>query len=94
MSLTPLNNIGEFALLERLAKLINIYNKDKVIKGIGDDAAVIKPDIDLVQVVTTDMLVENIHFDLSWMPLKHLGYKSIVVNVSDVVAMNANPSDI
>lgn len=47
MSLTPLNNIGEFALLERLAKLINIYNKDKVIKGIGDDAAVIKPDIDL-----------------------------------------------
>lgn len=94
MSLTPLNNIGEFALLERLAKLINIYNKDKVIKGIGDDAAVIKPDIDLVQVVTTDMLVENIHFDLSWMPLKHLGYKSVAVNLSDVVAMNAIPAHV
>jgi thiamine-monophosphate kinase len=94
MSLTPISNIGEFSLIEKIAQEIKIYNNEKVIKGIGDDAAVIKPNIDMVEVITSDMLVENVHFDLSWMPLKHLGYKSVAVNLSDVVAMNATPEHI
>jgi thiamine-monophosphate kinase len=94
MSLTPISNIGEFSLIEKIAKEIKIYNREKLIKGIGDDAAVIEPDSDKVVVITSDMLVENIHFDLSWMPLKHLGYKSVAVNLSDVVAMNATPEHI
>ncbi|MBP8947179.1 MAG: thiamine-phosphate kinase [Bacteroidales bacterium] len=94
MSLTPISNIGEFSLIEKIAKEIKIYNQEKLVKGIGDDAAVIEPDRDKVEVITSDMLVENIHFDLSWMPLKHLGYKSVAVNLSDVVAMNAIPEHI
>jgi len=66
MSLTPISNIGEFSLIEKIAKEIKIYNQEKLVKGIGDDAAVIEPDRDKVKVITSDMLVENIHFDLSW----------------------------
>lgn len=91
-SRTELAQLGEFGLIERIASRIHLVNRSSV-KGIGDDAAVIDPE-DLHQVITTDMLVEGVHFDLSYMPLKHLGYKAIVVNLSDVYAMNAQPRQV
>jgi len=89
---TELASLGEFGLIERLASRIELHLPTSV-KGIGDDAAVIDP-AGLHQVVTTDMLVEGVHFDLSYVPLKHLGYKAIVVNLSDVYAMNAEPRQV
>jgi thiamine-monophosphate kinase len=93
---TELATLGEFGLIERIASRITIRNGSTV-KGIGDDAAVIDPATEgncLHQVVTTDMLVEGVHFDLSYVPLKHLGYKAIAVNLSDVCAMNAIPRQV
>lgn len=89
---TDVNSLGEFGLIDHLTKDVH-PNHPSTIKGIGDDAAVI--DIgEQYQVVSTDMLVEGIHFDLMYSPLKHLGYKSIVVNVSDIYAMNATPTQV
>jgi len=95
---TELSALGEFGLIERLASQIEL-TQPSTIKGIGDDAAVIDPwagtqENGPQQVVTTDMLVEGVHFDLAYMPLKHLGYKAVVVNLSDVYAMNAEPRHI
>ncbi|MEM7483997.1 MAG: thiamine-phosphate kinase [Bacteroidota bacterium] len=84
---TALENLGEFGLIKHLTKDFNLNHNSSLV-GIGDDAAV----LDLngkKTVLTTDMLVEGVHFDLSYMPLKHLGYKSVIVNLSDVYAMNA-----
>ncbi len=89
---TELSSLGEFGLIERIASRIQL-TQDSSVKGIGDDAAVIDPQ-GLHQVVTTDMLVEGVHFDLGYVPLKHLGYKTIVVNLSDVYAMNATPHQV
>lgn len=89
---TPLSHLGEFALIEHLTKNFKI-NHSSTIKGIGDDAAVLDFKNKKV-VVSTDLLVESVHFDLSYMPLKHLGYKAVVVNLSDVYAMNATPTQI
>jgi thiamine-monophosphate kinase len=86
---TELSELGEFGLIDRLAARVELTDPSSL-QGIGDDAAVIDPQ-GLIQVVTTDMLVERVHFDLSYMPLKHLGYKAVVVNLSDVYAMNAQP---
>ncbi len=91
-SRTELSALGEFGLIERLASRIQLQQPSTV-KGIGDDAAVIDPQ-GLHQVVTTDMLLEGVHFDLGYVPLKHLGYKAIVVNLSDVYAMNATPRQV
>jgi len=89
---TDLASLGEFGLIDHLTKNFSIKQKT-TIKSIGDDAAVL--DFKGKQiVVTTDMLVEGVHFDLSYMPLKHLGYKSIVVNLSDVYAMNAEATQV
>lgn len=89
---TELSTLGEFRLIKHLTQTIELKNPSTV-KGVGDDAAVL--DFNGKQVVTTtDMLVEGVHFDLSYTPLKHLGYKSVVVNVSDVYAMNATPKQI
>ena len=89
---TPLSDLGEFALIEHLTKNFKIKHSS-TIKGIGDDAAVL--DFKNKQlVITTDLLVEGVHFDMSYMSLKHLGYKAVVVNLSDVYAMNANPTQI
>lgn len=89
---TEVGELGEFGLIEHLSKEIKFYN-ERTIKGIGDDAAVL--DIGEEYLVTsTDMLVEGIHFDLSYSPLKHLGYKAIAVNVSDLAAMNATPQQV
>ncbi|TXD83741.1 thiamine-phosphate kinase [Subsaximicrobium wynnwilliamsii] len=89
---TPLEQLGEFGLIDHLTKNFKI-KKSSSIKGIGDDAAVLDFK-DKQVVVTTDLLVENVHFDLSYMPLKHLGYKAVVVNLSDVYAMNATATQI
>jgi len=86
---TDISELGEFGLIEKLAAGLDPQRQD-TIKAIGDDAAVLDYGGDPV-VVTTDMLVEGIHFDLMYQPLKHLGYKAIVVNLSDICAMNAIP---
>lgn len=86
-----LSDLGEFGLIERLTRDIKLKHPETV-KGVGDDAAVIKPGKHMV--VTTDLLVEGIHFDLVYTPLMHLGYKAVVVNLSDVYAMNAEPKQI
>jgi thiamine-monophosphate kinase len=89
---TDVNELGEFGLIEHLTKDIKLKHAS-TIKGIGDDAAVIKGDR-ACTVISTDLLVEGIHFDLIYAPLKHLGYKSIVVNLSDIYAMNAIPEQV
>ncbi len=89
---TDLGQIGEFGLIDHLAKNFEI-KQSSTIKGIGDDAAVLDFKGDKV-VVSTDFLVEGVHFDLSYMPLKHLGYKSVMVNLSDIYAMNAQASQV
>lgn len=88
-----IENLGEFGLIDHLTKNFIIKQKSTV-KGIGDDAAVISCEKDKEMVITTDMLIENVHFDLGYMPLKHLGYKAVVVNLSDVYAMNAEATQI
>ena len=92
-SKTSISSLGEFGLIDHLTKHIQISHSN-TIKGIGDDAAVIAPIKDKQQVITTDLLVEGVHFDLSYMPLKHLGYKAVMVNLSDVYAMNAKATHI
>ncbi len=87
-----LETLGEFALIEHLTKEFKHTNKSTA-KGIGDDAAVIENG-NFQTVVSTDLLVEGIHFDLTYVPLKHLGYKAVVVNLSDIYAMNAQPKQI
>ena len=89
---TEISEIGEFGLIERLSQHIAVKHTSTV-KGIGDDAAVISHG-EMMQVVTTDLLLEGVHFDLSYCPLKHLGFKAVAVNVSDIAAMNAIPKQI
>lgn len=89
---TELSSLGEFGLIKHLTQFVEIKNESSL-KGVGDDAAVID-NKDKLTVVSTDMLVEGIHFDLSYVPLKHLGYKAVNVNVSDIYAMNAIPRQI
>ncbi|TAM99752.1 MAG: thiamine-phosphate kinase, partial [Chitinophagaceae bacterium] len=86
---TEINSLGEFGLIDFLTKNIELQNAGTIV-GVGDDAAVLDHFGKQI-VVTTDLLVEGIHFDLAYMPLKHLGYKSVIVNLSDVYAMNAQP---
>jgi thiamine-monophosphate kinase len=89
---TEINSLGEFGLIELLTKNIEIQNASTIL-GVGDDAAVIDH-FGRQTVISTDMLIEGIHFDLMYTPLKHLGYKSVVVNLSDIYAMNATPTQI
>jgi thiamine-monophosphate kinase len=88
--LTPISRLGEFGLIEHLTREFVNHNPD-LIKGIGDDAAVYAINDTEAHIVTTDLLVEGVHFDLRYVPLKHLGYKSVVVNLSDIYAMNGTP---
>jgi thiamine-monophosphate kinase len=90
--MTDVNTLGEFGLIEHLTRDFPI-TQPSTLKGIGDDAAVIDNGA-FCTVVSTDLLVEGIHFDLGYMPLKHLGYKSVIVNLSDIYAMNAIPKQI
>ena len=89
---TSLAELGEFGLIQHLTNSIKLSHKSSV-KGVGDDAAVLEFGKKQV-VVSTDLLVEGVHFDLSYVPLKHLGYKAVMVNLSDVYAMNANATQI
>lgn len=91
-SKTDLSQLGEFGLIEHLTHNFSIQQPSTV-KGIGDDAAVLSFN-DKKTLVSTDLLVEGVHFDLAYMPLKHLGYKAIVVNLSDICAMNAVPTQV
>ncbi|MBD0258147.1 MAG: thiamine-phosphate kinase [Cytophagales bacterium] len=90
---TELAALGEFGLIERLGRDVQQYHPETR-KGIGDDAAVLDLGGDQLTVITTDMLLEGVHFDLSYAPLPHVGYKAVAVNVSDVAAMNAIPKQI
>src|SRR5690554_5319047 len=92
-STTSIASLGAFGLIDHLTKIFKIKQRSTV-KGIGDDAAVISCNSKNEIVVTTDLLLEGVHFDLSYVPLKHLGYKSVIVNLSDVYAMNAEPTQI
>ena len=89
---TSIESLGEFGLIDHLTNGITAKNSS-TIKGIGDDAAVIDMG-DKYQLVSTDLLVEGVHFDLAYMPLKHLGYKAVAVNVSDICAMNGDATQI
>ena len=92
MERTEIKDLGEFALISKLTKDL-AKNRPSTLLGVGDDAAVIDP-LGKRVVATTDMLVEGVHFDLSYVPLKHLGYKAVIANLSDVCAMNAKPTQI
>ena len=89
---TSISQLGEFGLIDHLTKHFDI-KQPSTIKSIGDDAAVLNFG-DKRVVVSTDLLIEGVHFDLAYMPLKHLGYKAVVANVSDICAMNAIPTQI
>ncbi len=91
--LTELSELGEFLLIKKLTEKNKTRNKS-TLKSVGDDAAVIKYDKDEVTLVSNDLLVEGIHFDLSYSPLKYVGYKAVTENVSDIYAMNAKPEQI
>ncbi|TAL60120.1 MAG: thiamine-phosphate kinase [Bacteroidetes bacterium] len=90
---TELSALGEFGLIKHIAKHIKLGNPSSI-KGIGDDAAVMQYDSGKQTVVSTDLLIEGVHFDLTYCPLKHLGYKAVSVNLSDIYAMNASPKQI
>lgn len=90
--LTPLDKIGEFGLIDHLTQSFKTVNKSTK-KAVGDDAAVLNFEGEEI-LVSTDMLVEGVHFNLAYVPIKHLGYKSVIVNLSDLCAMNAKPTQI
>ena len=92
MERTEISSLGEFGLISHLTQNIELQNASSVLR-VGDDAAVIDH-FGKQTVITTDLLLEGVHFDLAYTPLKHLGYKSIVVNLSDVYAMNAVPTQV
>lgn len=90
---TPLSELGEFGLIERLtADLVPV--QPSTVLGVGDDAAVLRPDAEKDLLVSTDLLVEGVHFDLAYVPLQHLGYKAAVVNFSDMYAMGGTPTQL
>lgn len=91
--MTEISKYGEFGLIRHLTSSIQIHNAS-TLKGVGDDCAVLAPAPDMRQLVTTDLLMEGIHFDLQYTPFKHLGYKAAMVNFSDVYAMNGYPKQL
>ncbi len=90
---TEISTIGEFGLIERLTSDIKTVNKETV-TAVGDDAAILQFSSDEEVLISTDLLMEGIHFDLTYVPLKHLGYKAAMVNFSDIYAMNGTPKQI
>ena len=90
---TELSELGEFGLIDTLTKEFKNVNASSIF-GVGDDAAVIRSNDEESLLVSTDMLVEGVHFNLMYTPLKHLGYKAVVVNISDICAMNGTPEQI
>src|SRR5437870_2973012 len=92
MTRTEVSELGEFGLIEHLTKNIEIHNASTIV-GVGDDGAVIDH-FGKQTVLSNDLLIEGVHFDLMYTPLKHLGYKTVVVNISDIYAMNATPTQV
>jgi thiamine-monophosphate kinase len=90
---TEISSLGEFGLIDHITKEIKTENKESI-KGIGDDAAVLQFSNNEEVLVSTDLLMEGVHFDLTYFPLKHLGYKAVVANISDIYAMNGTPKQI
>mgnify|MGYP003291927474 CR=1 FL=1 len=90
---TEISSLGEFGLIDHITQGITPTNKETV-KGIGDDAAILSFDGDVETLVSTDLLMEGVHFDLTYFPLRHLGYKTVVANISDIYAMNGTPKQI
>ena len=88
-----ISELGEFGLIDHLTKNFPINNTTTK-KGVGDDAAILTPTPNKQTLITSDMLMEGIHFDLTYMPLKHLGYKAAIVNFSDIYAMNGTPQQL
>lgn len=93
IELTPLSELGEFGLIDKLTSDITIKNSTTKL-GIGDDAAVIKPKKEMLTLVSKDLLLDGVHFDVTYTPLKHLGYKVATVNFSDIAAMNGKPKQL
>ena len=92
MSETEISTLGEFGLIDQLTRDFKVKNSS-TLRGVGDDCAVLDYG-GMKTLVTTDLLLEGIHFDLTYTPLKHLGYKAVAVNLSDVYAMNGTPRHI
>ena len=90
---TEIASLGEFGLIDQLTKDITLKNESSKY-GIGDDAAVLEYPTDKEVLVSTDLLMEGVHFDLTYVPLRHLGYKAAIVNFSDIYAMNGAPTHI
>ena len=90
---TEISNLGEFGLIRHLTEGIELKNESSRY-GVGDDAAVLSYPTEKQVLITTDLLMEGVHFDLIYVPLKHLGYKAAVVNFSDIYAMNGTPKQI
>jgi thiamine-monophosphate kinase len=90
---TEISSIGEFGLIERLTADITPTHKETV-KGVGDDAAILHFGADEEVLISTDLFMEGVHFDLTYFPLKHLGYKAVIANISDIYAMNGTPKQI
>lgn len=90
-SFTDISRVGEFGLIKRLSEIVQPYRDSFIVRGIGDDAAVYIPAKGKAQVVTTDALVEGVHFDLTFVSMRNLGWKSMVVNLSDLASMLATP---
>lgn len=91
--ITNISELGEFGLIDHLTNKFELKNSNSLL-GVGDDAAVIDLSEDVALLISTDMLIEGIHFNLMYMPLKHLGYKAVAVNVSDICAMNGTAEQI
>src|SRR5215218_4434246 len=91
-NIKQVSSLGEFGLIDHLTKNVEVHNASTIL-GVGDDAAVIDH-FGKQTVITNDLLIEGVHFDLMYMPLKHLGYKTVAVNVSDICAMNATPTQV
>lgn len=92
-NLTDISSLGEFGLIEHLTKKFKLKQKSSI-KGVGDDAAVIQPSPGKHILISKDLLIEGVHFDLVYTPLKHLGYKAMVVNFSDIASMNGKPKQV
>lgn len=90
---TEISSLGEFGLIDHITQGITPTNKETV-KGIGDDAAILSFEGDVETLVSSDLLMEGVHFDLTYFPLRHLGYKAVVANISDIYAMNGTPKQI
>ena len=90
---TEIASLGEFGLIDRLTGGIELKNESSKY-GVGDDAAVLSYPSEKQMLITTDLLLEGVHFDLTYVPLKHLGYKAAIVNFSDIYAMNGTPRQI